>query len=180
MRLFVAINFTGEVKRQILNVVKKVRENSAQGNFINEKHMHLTVEFLGEISNSELKSINGIMDNLKFEPFTLSLNKIGYFKGHDGNTYWLGIERNNTLFKIQAELHQGLQYQGFNLENREFRPHITIGRQVKLNDSYNIGELSGVPEKIEIYIDKIDLMKSERINGHLVYSVVHSVSASIN
>jgi 2'-5' RNA ligase len=178
LRLFIAINFTDEVKKQISSIVNRIKENAIQGNFIKEKHIHLTLEFLGEIPNSQLKPIIGVLDNLKFEPFMLSSSKIGYFKGRDGNIYWLGIGKNNTLFNIQAELHHCLLLEGINLENREYKPHITLGRQVRLNDSFkNIEELRRVSEKIKIYVEKIDLMKSERINGELVYSVMHSVRA---
>lgn len=136
--------------------------------------MHLTVEFLGEIQEDSINLIKGVMDELEFKAFTLSLSKIGYFKRPEGNIYWLGVEYNNTLFNLNKELRQGLKNKGFKLEDRQYRPHITLGRKVKLKDGFNTNELEDIVKKIEIYIDKVDLMKSEFINGKLIHSLVFS------
>lgn len=136
--------------------------------------MHLTVEFLGEIQDNRLYTIKEIMDELNFEPFAFGLTKVGYFKRHEGNIYWLGIEHNDTLIDMQKKLHQALLSKGFELEDREYRPHITIGRKVELKDGFNTNELNDSVRKIEVEINKVDLMKSESVNGKLIYSVLYS------
>lgn len=136
--------------------------------------MHLTVEFLGEIQNDKVDLIKAIMNELDFRKFTLSLTNIGHFKRCDGNIYWLGIKDNDTLFHINNKLRQGLIEKGFDIENREYKPHITIGRKVKLKDNVQTNELDEMVDKIEIGIAKVDLMKSEFINGKLMYSVVYT------
>lgn len=120
--------------------------------------------------------IKEVMDGLKFEAFALKLTEAGYFKGREGNIYWLGIEDNRTLFDMQKKLHESLLAKGFELENRKYKPHITIGRKVKLKDGFNINisELNDIAGKTEIYINKLDLMKSEFTNGKLGYSLVYS------
>ncbi len=114
------------------------------------------------------------MDELEFGAFTFSLTKIGYFKRREGNIYWLGIEDNDTLLNINNKLHQSLIDKSFVLEDREYNPHITIGRKVKLKGSFNTKELDDILGKLEIAINKVDLMKSEFVNGKLIYSVVYS------
>jgi 2'-5' RNA ligase len=118
--------------------------------------------------------IKEIMDDLEFGVFSFSLSKIGYFKRREGNIYWLGIEDNNILYNLQKKLHQSLTDKGFELEDREYKPHITIGREVKLEDSFNTNELNNVAGKIKIEINKVDLMKSEFVNGRLIHSVVYT------
>lgn len=174
MRLFIALNFNNGVKAQINEIISKVKSNCVQGKFVKEEHIHLTVEFLGEVQNNRLDLIKEIMDELEFNTFTFSLSKVGYFKRHEGNIYWLGIKDNDTLFKIQKKLHQSLLDKGFELEDREYKPHITIGRKVKLKDSFNTKELDDIVGKIKIDINKVDLMKSEFKNGNLIHSLVYS------
>lgn len=174
IRLFIALNLKNEVKNQISEVISKVKSNSIQGKFVSEEHMHLTVEFLGEIQDDRIDIIKGIMDELEFDAFTLNISKLGYFKRSEGNIYWLGIKYNATLFNINKKLRQDLMVKGFQLEDREYRPHITLGRKVKLKESINTNELEDIFRKIEIYIDKVDLMKSEFINGKLIHSLVNS------
>lgn len=118
--------------------------------------------------------IKKVMDELEFEAFTLSLKKVGYFKRREGNIFWLGIKDNETLININNKLCQSLVINGFELEDREYKPHITLGRKVKLKDSFNISELDDIVEKIKIGINKVDLMKSEFVNGKLIHSVVYS------
>lgn len=123
--------------------------------------------------------IKETMDELEFGAFTFSLTKVGYFKRREGNIYWIGIEDNDTLFNIQKKLHQSLIDKGFELEDREYRPHITIGRKVKLKDSFNTNELDDIVGKIKIDINKVDLMKSEFVNGRLIHSVMYSLNGCL-
>lgn len=174
MRLFIAVNFNDKVKNQIKEIINKVGANSRQGKFVNKEHMHLTVEFLGEIPAAEVNLIQEIIHELGYKPFTLRLNEIGCFQRRDGNIYWLGIERHDTLFEIHDELHQKLINQGFKLEDRKYKPHLTIGRKIKLDNGFDPKTLNGLIEAIAIYVDKIDLMKSEHIDGKLMHTVVYS------
>jgi len=168
------LNFENAVKAQIKELINKVKSGSIQGKFVNEEHIHLTVEFLGEIQSSRLDLIKQVMDELEFEAFTLKLTKIGCFKRREGNIYWLGIENNDTLFNIQKKLRESLTEKGFELEYREYKPHITLGRKVKLKDSFNADEIEGIIEKIKIEINKVDLMRSEFAKGKLTHSLVYS------
>lgn len=168
------MNFNNETRARINEIINRVRLNSVQGRFVNEEHIHLTVEFLGEVKSDSLGLIKGIMDGLDFEPFTLSLTKAGYFKRREGNIYWLGIKHNDILGKIHKKLHRSLIDKGFELEDREYKPHITIGRKVKLKDGFSTDELDDIAREIEINIDRVDLMKSEFTDGKLIYSVVYS------
>jgi len=174
MRLFIAINFNNEAKAKINEVIKKVKLNSVQGNFVKEEHIHLTVEFLGEIQNNRVHLIKEIMDELEFEEFTFRLAKVGYFKRSEGNIYWIGIKENDTLLNMQKKLHQSLVDKGFELEDREYKPHITIGRKVILKDGFDTNEADDIVDNIKIHINKVDLMKSEFINGKLTHSLIYS------
>ncbi len=174
IRLFIALNFKNEVKAQISEIINKVKSNSIQGKFVEHEHMHLTVEFLGEIQSNRLYIIKEIIDELDFNAFTFNLTKIGHFKRREGNIYWLGIEDNTTLVNINNKLRKGLVDNCFELEDREFKPHITIGRKVILTESFNTNELNDIVGKIKVDINKVDLMKSEFITGKLIHSLVYS------
>lgn len=43
-----------------------------------------------------------------------------------------------------------------------------------MKDNFNLKELSNIINKLSIDVDKIDLMKSEHINGKLVHSIVYT------
>lgn len=174
MRLFIAINLSNQVKNQVNEIQSKIKINSSQGKFVNKEHMHITIEFLGEIVKDKVDLIKKLMDELEYEPFTLKLNKVGYFKRSVGNIYWIGIEKNDKLIKIHDDLHQGLKEEGFKLEDRDYKPHLTLARRVKLKDGFDIEILNNDLEIIETHINSVDLVKSEFVDGKLKYSIVYS------
>lgn len=174
MRLFVAINFDESTKNKVQEIIKELKKVSVQGKFISNEHMHLTLEFLGEIQTDKVVMIKDAMDQVASDIFSMELTRVGYFKRREGDIYWLGIEENKYLLKTQAILHEQLIKQGFELESRVYKPHLTIGRKVKMEESFNIDEFSKSIDKISTNIDKIDLMKSEQINGKLVHSIVYT------
>ena len=174
MRLFIAINFKENEKKQIQNVIREIEKNSIQGRFVKNEHMHLTLEFLGEVTEEKVPVIKNAIKQITFEPFTMNLSSLGYFKRRQGDIYWLGIEHNDTLFEIQARLHDSLIREGFELENRPYKPHITIGRKVKMKENFSTDALSNRISGININVDKVDLMKSEFINGKLAHSIIYT------
>ena len=55
LRLFIAINFEGNTKNEIQENIKEVKRYSTQGKFVSNEHMHLTLEFLGEIPTDKVE-----------------------------------------------------------------------------------------------------------------------------
>lgn len=174
MRLFIAINLDENIKNKIEDISLELKKSSTQGRFVNKEHMHLTLEFLGETPDDKVQLIKDVMDKVATKPFSMELSRIGYFKRREGNIYWIGVKENEMLLQIQAELHSMLLRQGFDLENREYKPHLTLGRKVKLDGTFNSEKISKNIEGTVINVDKIDLMKSENINGKLAYTVIYS------
>lgn len=174
MRLFIAINFEKSVREKIQEISDELKKYSSQGRFVSQDNLHLTLEFLGEISEKRIVAIQKVMDKLNFKPFDFRLSKIGYFKRPQGNIYWLGIEDNEVLMNLQRTIHKLLGEEGFKLEDRPYKPHITLGRKVKLKGSFNYSSLDDRIKDIVISVDKIDLMKSETIKGKLIYSTLYS------
>lgn len=174
MRLFIAINFDESTKKAIQQISHKVKKHTVQGRFVKEQHLHLTLEFLGDIPPAQLDKIKSAMNQVVAEKFIMILKGIGFFKGRDGHIYWIGIEENRHLIDLQKQLHEALESQGFKLDNRPYKPHITIGRRVKIKDNSLPEKLLTNINEITVDVDKIDLMKSEHINGELVYSIQYS------
>lgn len=174
MRLFIAINFEESVKDAVQDIIEDIKRYSKQGKFVNNEYMHLTLEFLGEIPPEKVNMIREAMDQLTEERFILELSKIGYFKRREGNIYWIGFNESTSLYNIQKELHNLLLEKGFELENREYKPHLTIGRKVLMNKDFNQDLFLNSLKEITIPVYKIDLMKSEHINGTLKHTVIYS------
>ena len=110
------------------------------------------------------------MDDLHGRIFTITLKgEIGSFKTKERNkrTYFIEMEESRELNEIHRELHQRLEEAGFTLEKRKYHPHVTIVRNGFLSKS--LPTFPSFTEKV----DSICLMKSERINGRMVYTPMY-------
>jgi 2'-5' RNA ligase len=72
------------------------------------------------------------------------------------------------------QLSESLRGRGFSLENRDYKPHITLGREVILKQP---PEFDHAP--LSMTVTRISLMKSERIQSRLVYTEIFAKNISI-
>lgn len=172
MRLFTAILFTPEIKNALTNHIEKLKTASSRGNFTSESNLHLTINFIGETERAT--DVKQAMSAVNTEPFTLTLGRTGVFKRSSGDIYWIGVEKNPQLDSLQKQLSDLLRKQGFVLENRDYKPHITLGREVMVK---NPPEFTYAP--LSMTVSRISLMKSERIQGKLVYTEIFAKSLSV-
>ncbi|WP_407647648.1 RNA 2',3'-cyclic phosphodiesterase [Clostridium brassicae] len=121
------------------------------------------------IENFILKII--ILQELKRPPKQLVVSNIGSFKREKIETIWCGIEKNKELVKFQEQLRKLLVKNRFSIDNRKYKPHITLGRQVIRRDLTK--EIIIDPIKVPIY--SIALMESKRVNNQLVYEVLEEI-----
>ena len=169
MRLFVAVNFNENVQSKLISWIDELRLSSKRGSFVLPDNLHLTLAFLGECNDIQTDSIKKAMNEVCFESFDLSIDNIGRFKRNDGDLWWAGVRNNDILCELQRNLSNNLIRAGFNLDNKKYKPHITLGRKVITNLT---------PYRIEPFgqsVSKVYLMKSERINGILTYTSIYHV-----
>ena len=167
MRLFIAINFPEEIKDYLINAINNLKEQSLGGNFSRRENLHLTLCFIGE--TSKINVIKKIMEKIESESFELSFNSSGRFKRKEGDIFWVGVEQNPRLIALWHYLTNELITAGFDIEDREYKPHITMGRKVLTQKYPSID----VPD-VKFKVSQVDLMKSEHINGILTYTPLFS------
>lgn len=163
MRIFIAIRFTEAFKSSILDAQDGLKEYGVRGNYTQPENLHLTLAFIGETERVE--EIKAAVDAVKFEPFVIRTGKMGCFNGRS-RVVWLGIEGEDKVKAIAQQLRCNLDQRGIDYVKGKFSPHITLVRQP-----------SEMPLDIDVEsesmtVSKIYVMKSERINGRLVYTAL--------
>jgi 2'-5' RNA ligase len=171
MRLFIAVNFNTETQSKLLALQNELRTDSKKGRFSSPENLHLTLVFLGECDEKEAAYAKSAMDEVEFEPFAINIARTGCFKRSGGDVWWAGIKNNKELTELHKKLTKKLTEFGFQIEKRKFSPHITLGREIVTNASPRSFEEFGQT------VDKIKLMKSERIAGKLTYTAIHKKHA---
>lgn len=178
MRLFTAITFEEDIKDHLWEAMEKLRLITKKGSFTFRENLHLTLNFIGETNKLDLvkQAMDQAVSNVGKKSFDLTMGGFGRFRRRDGDICWIGVEKEENLWKLQKELLVQLRYLGFALENREYRPHITLARRVKFNDGFNYDALGEKFPKLSQKIKKISLMKSEQINGKLTYTEIYNLT----
>lgn len=167
MRLFIAINFSPEMRGHLLSLQSELRRHAVRGRFTPPENLHLTLAFLGECSEKEAQTAAGVMDGLAFGSFPVSVGRVGRFRRDKGDLWWAGLDESRALLHLQEELSLKLKNAGFTLEDRKFKPHITLARDVVTD---------GPPWTLQPFeedVCAIDLMRSEQIAGRLTYTSIH-------
>lgn len=174
MRLFIAINFNEDIKNELGNTMQRLKSYATRGNFTSSQNLHLTLVFLGEVAPARVEGIKQAMGKVTVEKFAFSMSGLGHFKRNGGDIYWIGVDKDHTLAALHCQLCRGLIQAGFTIEKREFKPHLTLGREIRLTDSFNKEAFSKTLQPVSLDVDKISLMKSERINGKLTYTEIYA------
>ena len=169
MRLFVAVNFTDDIKKRLIEIQERLRSQSLSGNFTRPENLHLTLAFLGETPEEKLSLLFQIIKDVHVFPFEVSFNHTGCFTHSRKELWWIGAGKNDPglrqLGDIHGQLISRLLEKGFSVDERPFNPHITLGREIKHSQPI----ILACPE-ITVNVNRISLMKSERVKGVLTYT----------
>jgi len=180
IRLFIAIRFTPDVISKLCGLTDSLKRDSVSGNFSARENLHITEAFIGEVSAEDVPLIKGIVDAVKFEPFSICLDSFGKFhsagsrfgagREDEGSLYWIGCGNAPELLNIHKALTRSLREAHISVDTKPFRPHVTLGRRCVMKHDFDEEAFrKNIPE-MEVTVSRISLMKSERIKGKMVYT----------
>lgn len=161
MRLFLAVPFPPEVRSHLAEAQRQLRAQGVQANFSRPENLHLTLAFLGE--TPRCRDAARAMAAAQDRCFPLTLGGFGHF----GDVLWMGVEPCPALTDLATSLQARLREAGFALEDRPFRPHITLARRARCPQPPQLH----LPP-LTMTVDRMVLMESLRQEGRLVYRVV--------
>lgn len=167
MRLFVAVCLDASCKDMLCTAIAGLKGHACHGNFSRRDNLHLTLAFIGE--TNRLDAANQALGSIRAEPFTMELSSLGRFQRSGGDIWWMGVAKNDALSALQQQVAAALTKEGFSLEKRKFRPHLTLGREVVLEPGFHAEAFGKSLPPARLQVREIVLMESRRINGVLQY-----------
>ena len=170
MRLFVAVCLNDAVRESLTAATRQLQRQALRGQFPPPENLHLTLHFLGE--TERIPAVCRAIDSVACAPFGLTVTGLGRFRRTDGDIVWAGIQADDGLYTLQQQLGAALRQQGFALESREYRPHLTMGRQVVLQNGWESACQIVLPP-MTMPVNSVHLMKSERVKGQMVYTSLY-------
>lgn len=190
MRAFIAVELPKEVRAFLSALQSGLKSANADVKWVEPDNIHLTLRFLGEIDQRQAEVISGVLENIASarNSFKLRLSGLGAFPEISSpRVIWVGTEQAGQELKdIARNLEEELGKTGFPREEREFSPHITLGRLrsgknrqalVKALESLLQQNQSACPE---FTVDKITLFKSTLTAKGPVYETVKHLNLKTN
>jgi 2'-5' RNA ligase len=181
MRTFIAIPLPAECQSMLDRMQKELQPCGAEVGWVAIPSIHLTLKFLGEVDPEIIPKLAQSLEtaSISERPFELTLRNLGCFP-NPGNprVIWCGIDgATDALLRLQRNVEATCEQLGFPPENRDFKPHLTLGR-VKgkrnlqpLVDCIKIG--SGLESCFKA--DRVNIYRSTLKPQGAVYSVLNTI-----
>lgn len=162
LRLFIALEIPPQVRGKLAAIQEKLRIAEARVKWVKPRLIHLTLKFLGNVPPEKVETLGEALRTIigPFVPFAMEISDVGTFPpGRRARVVWAGVKKGaEVVCELAEAVEQGLIPFGFPVENRRFRPHLTIGR---IKSVKQIGRL----------LDLLKLNKAKKFGRFQVKSV---------
>ncbi len=204
-RIFIAINLPEEIKKELLDYQSKWPDFPIR--WTKRDSLHITLIFIGYVKNEDIPEICKITREavVQHQTFSINLNKICYappkkipprsmsssrsfprssrFSTESGTPrmIWAEGEKVKELADLKQDLEKSLAAAGIRFEsnNREFHPHITLGR-IRTWEWKRIEpeERPEIEKEISLNFEvlSIEVMESKLKRTGAEYSVLESIA----
>ncbi|ANQ29629.1 RNA 2',3'-cyclic phosphodiesterase [Vibrio natriegens] len=174
MRLFFALTFDNDTKRNLMTYQNLLRSNGINGRHTRTANLHLTLAFVGEATQEQKQKLIRILRQLKSKCDGLQIDHLGAFHQKRSRLVWMGIASNRALMNLQRELTTALKAQGFATEAKKYMPHITLFRHDTGDTQLKYVDVKA--QHVDVY--SIALMESIYVDNKLAYRVIDEVFQS--
>lgn len=182
IRTFIAIDVPEKIKDEIFEVEKELIKSAGEGiKWEGKEKFHITLKFLGDVNEEMIDSIYKILSEslTGFGKFPVVYKGIGAFPDFKNpRVIWIGCEDpTGKLSELQKVVEEKMSEFGFEKEDKEYHPHITLGRVKKAR---NISSLIKKIENINFEartgeVAEVLIMKSDLKPSGSVYTVLRKI-----
>ncbi|MCC5894750.1 MAG: RNA 2',3'-cyclic phosphodiesterase [Alkalibacterium sp.] len=179
MRLFIAIALDECIKTKLSEIQETVKRMSVKGKYTAPDNFHLTLYFIGEVSEARSEEIKSAVKKVADQSsgFELTLEYLGHFQKKERHILWVGVNGyTDPLYKMNFKLRSELEKESLSEGDMDYTPHITLGRQIILPRPFDEFkqhvDVTGTP----LRVNSISLMESKREEGELVYKSIYTRS----
>ena len=171
-RCFIAIDLPREVIKEVERVQEEIKKkNIFTGKFTEGENLHLTLKFLGEVSEGKISEVRKKLSGVEMNEFEASLGSVGVFSPRFIKIIWVKI-LGKDIYELQKKIDDVLS-EVFRPEDR-FMGHLTIARVSHVKErKLFLEKLKKISVgKMNFKVDGFLLIKSELRPGGPVYSIL--------
>ncbi len=167
-RTFIAVEAVDGVHAQAQAAIERLRPLATNVKWVEPENLHWTLQFLGDLRDEEIAEVCRRVGKVAadIEPFSLTGASVGAFPKPDRpRVLWLGADEGSDKFcQLQSAIEQNVEGMGFRGENRQFVPHLTLGRVGPGDNTaalvQGLGELAGIAGG-QMFVDEVVVYESE-------------------
>lgn len=176
MRLFTAIELTESARAAIAmeqnKAVGALGRNAGQLRLVRPEQMHLTIVFIGEVSEVRAAAIADLMTgDLRVQPFRIGFGGLGAFpaRGAPRALYLDVVTGMSAALDLHDKVSDRLAQAGVRRDERPFHPHLTLGRWRESRPSDRPG-VSARTEIAAVDVDRVALFQSRLSSSGSAYT----------
>jgi RNA 2',3'-cyclic 3'-phosphodiesterase len=181
VRLFFAIEL-GETLLDLLEeTTAPLRAEAPELAWVARERRHLTLKFLGDVDEAAAPKLVEAADRAAalHQPLEMSVREVGAFPNfRRARVVWIGVEQEPRLELLHHDLEIACEQQGFDVEGRPFRPHITLARVRTPLPVERLRALARVARtvrmKATVAVERISLFESTLAPAGARYRRIHA------
>jgi len=168
-RVFCAVELPDVVRARLEDHVRRLRKEvpDASASWSRVENIHLTLKFFGNVEVKRIEKISAAAERAvsQFSTFQIGVGETGVFpKPSRPQVLWIGIsDPSGQLSALQSKFENECAAEGFEKENRAYRPHLTIARLRKPEGARSLADahLKLPFEMIQIDLTELVIFRSE-------------------
>ncbi|SFC18630.1 2'-5' RNA ligase [Halobiforma haloterrestris] len=179
MRLFVSVDLPDELADPVADLQAEFDDASGL-NFTDPEQAHVTLKFLGDVEADRLpdleRELAAAVEDADVDTFTARFGGLGVFPTLEYiSVLWLGTETGgDELTALHEALEERTTAMGFDEEDHDFTPHVTLARMEHAGGKELVQELvrERDPTVGEMTVEDVRLTESTLTDEGPVYSTV--------
>ncbi|MGE0681617.1 MAG: RNA 2',3'-cyclic phosphodiesterase [Candidatus Binatia bacterium] len=180
IRAFIAVTLGELIIEEIAKVHRLLQEAKGDIRWTRVDSLHLTLKFLGDIEHKQVEPILRVLNKLvgTRPPLHLIAQGLGVFPNlKRPRVLWVGL-KGEGLIKLVEAIETALMRLDFPPDDREFTPHLTLGRIRSPRGWDRVFALMKEHENVlfgESTIEKVTLYQSTLRPDGAIYTVLGSI-----
>ena len=182
LRAFIALDLPDVLKKEIEELLFRLKKAGADVKWVHPQNMHLTLKFLGDTPPDRIALVKSSLDDLgaRQKPFQMHCAGLGGFPDlNHPRVLWAGVDEGEEALKALADAVESEAAKiGFPREDRAFSAHLTLGRvRGRMNLERLVREMKAIPfsSAEKAVMDHLTLYKSILTKEGSVYEPIHVV-----
>jgi len=168
-RVFCAVELPDVVRARLEDHILRLRKEvpEAAPSWSRVENIHLTLKFFGNVEVNRVEKISAAAERVvkQFSTFSIAVGGTGVFpRPSRPQVLWIGVnDPSGQLSALQEKFEDECAAEGFEKEDRAYRPHLTIARLRKPDGERHLAgaHLKMKFDPIELELNELVVFRSE-------------------